>query len=230
MSVPITSTDQVTSVRDQPIRDQPIRDQPIRDLPIRDQPVVCSTIPFDDQVQQEHLEFARVYDLYKKSFGLEKQQWANQLIKLVSVCLSAEEMVIYPMEEKKIAKQVVARFRDEHLQVKKVLYELDQMKVTDADYDLKMDHAWDLIKGHGREAETDYLPLLKSKLTPEEINNLSCEFRDAKTKAPTHPHPDMPDRGGLSQKLADIAVFPIDKFKDASRDFPPEQLTVDKQK
>ncbi len=56
---------------------------------------------------------------------------------LVSVHSATEEIVVYPLIEKRFNEgaKVADHSREQHLQVKKDLYQLDKMKVTDEGYE-----------------------------------------------------------------------------------------------
>lgn len=61
-----------------------------------------------------------------------------------------------------------AHNKEEHAEVKKLVYEADSTKTSDATYDNVLARAVTAFLTHASEEEADQLPLLAAKITPEE--------------------------------------------------------------
>jgi hypothetical protein len=70
-----------------------------------------------------------------------------------------------------------AHDRDEHAEVKKLVQEADRTNVSADNYDGVLRRAFEAFDSHAKEEEQDQLPLLRSKITPEQ-NDVSVSSPD----------------------------------------------------
>ncbi|GBC02478.1 hypothetical protein RclHR1_04640021 [Rhizophagus clarus] len=150
----------------------------------------------------------------------ERQKIANTVIREIAVHSACEEINLYPAIEKHLTngKELSDHSREEHLQVKKDLYKLDSMKVTDDGYRELFEKMMKELKHHIDEEESDHLPKFKETVPKNELESLGASFAKTRTTAPTHPHPSAPDKPP-AETMAGIASLPLDKTLDSMRDF-----------
>jgi hypothetical protein len=67
-----------------------------------------------------------------------------------------------------------AHNKDEHATVKKLVYEADSTSVHADNYDDVLRRAFEAFDEHAKEEEQDQLPLLSSKITPEQNDVRTC--------------------------------------------------------
>lgn len=134
-----------------------------------------------DTIQKDHDYIRRIHHLYKQEtqptglfffisplwsllctvilihlfWWIEKQKYANELIKSIAVHSVAEEIVVYPVLQSRLAhgQETASQSRQEHLEVKQALYELDHMQVHDPGFDTKLDRTMSLLKEHMQHEE-----------------------------------------------------------------------------
>ena len=113
-------------------------------------------------------------------------------------------------------KAMVDRALNEHLQLKKDLYDLDSMTYGQAGFDAKLEKVLNETLEHVKEEENEMLPALEKSSTPDELKQLAKDFVSAKTMAPSRPHPDAPNEPPAN-KVANIATVPLDAARDVGR-------------
>jgi hypothetical protein len=93
---------------------------------------------------------------------------------------------------------------------------VDQGKVTDADFDLKVDAVRKIFSQHVKEEEEEYLPKFVKSMANDGtvLKELAQKFLAAKEKAPTRPHPSL---GTPTGSVGAALCAAIDKMKDSSR-------------
>jgi len=150
----------------------------------------------------------------------ELQKIANTIIREIAVHSTCEEINLYPAFEKHFpnGKEMADHSREEHLQVKKDLYKLDSMKVSDDGYHKLYEKMIKELKHHIDEEESDFLPKFQKAISKSDLENLGKKFANTRTTAPTHPHPDAPDKPP-AETIAGMSALPLDKARDANRDF-----------
>jgi hypothetical protein len=111
--------------------------------------------------------------------------------------------------------------REEHLQVKKDLYELDKTPIDNGDFSTMLKKIMDELNHHIEEEETQLIPLFRKNASSEVLQNLAKEWYTKQKLVPTRPHPDAPDRPPM-ETVAGLMAAPLDKAKDLMRDFPEE--------
>lgn len=92
------------------------------------------------------------------------------------------------------------------------------MKVTDNGYHELFGKMLKELMHHLEEEESDFLPKFKETIPQNELESLGASFAKTRVTAPTHPHPNAPDKPP-AESLAGMTALPLDKTRDAMRDF-----------
>ncbi|MFY0573654.1 hemerythrin domain-containing protein [Cystobacter fuscus] len=106
---------------------------------------------------------------------------------------------------------------EEHHVAKWTLNEIERMSPEDERFDAKVTVLMENIRHHVKEEETELFPKLERLMAKAELNALGAALEQAKTLAPTHPHPmspDTPPGNVISDALAKI----LDMGRDAARE------------
>jgi len=174
---------------------------------------------------QDHNELKEYHQKFSSaSTEDEKTRWANQFRWELARHSIAEELLIYPELERLFGsegKGLADHDREEHQEAKNMLYELQQMKVTDAQFQPKFDTLMEALEEHMQHEEETDLVKLEAKLNPEESNQLLKSFQRTKKFVPTHSHPSAPDQPPF-ETVAGLLAAPIDKLKDMFSKFPKD--------
>jgi len=147
-----------------------------------------------------------------------KQGIAYNILKLLSTHAAKEEMAVYPAIRAKMPNgpSIADHCLQEHLALKKVLYELDSMNVTDAGFDGKLRTAIQLTLDHVGEEENDILPKLQQTLSKDDFDKVTRDYTTYAAVAPTRPHPDAPNQPPANI-AANTATTPLDMARDIGR-------------
>src|SRR6478609_7150475 len=102
---------------------------------------------------------------------------------------------------------------EEHHVAKWLLSELEGLDPAAERFDAKATVLIESVRHHVKEEEQELFPKVRARIERRRLVELGAELRDAKRRAPTHPHPRSPDEppGNL---LVGGAVAVMDKARD----------------
>ncbi|KAI6008072.1 hypothetical protein EDC04DRAFT_2582252 [Pisolithus marmoratus] len=185
-----------------------------------------ATRTLKEAIMHDHREIELFYDQYKKAADAENRaKWSNQYTWEVARHSVSEEIVVYPLFEKKLGdegKEMADKDRADHREVKTLLARVESLSVGTPEHENALSKVNDVLTEHIRSEEKHDLPLLESKLQTEESYNAEREFQRTKALAPTRPHPSAPDKPPY-ETLAGFLALPMDKIKDLFSKFPKEE-------
>ena len=143
---------------------------------------------------------------------------AHNIIKLLSIHSVCEEAALYPWMRKNLpdGDKLVDHAIKEHQEIKEDLYALDQMTIDQPGYAAQLMKALKDTKHHVKEEESDLLPSIKQKSSPQELEQMRTDFLRAKMMAPSRPHPSAPTQPPAN-KIVGAATAPIDAVRDMGR-------------
>jgi len=172
-------------------------------------------------IREEHEIVLNLYDRYGTcGSDVEKMAIGYNLIKLLSIHSAKEEMVLYPLIRVKFPNggQVADLALQEHLQLKKDLYELDHLgsSASLSEIDAIVQRTYQDLKTHLEHEEAEILTQLLKHLSTEEYKTARDSFVSHLALAPSHPHPDAPDQPPANA-AANAASVPLDAAKDMTR-------------
>ncbi|KAH8800547.1 hypothetical protein DL96DRAFT_1699255 [Flagelloscypha sp. PMI_526] len=164
--------------------------------------------PRQNSAQQIAVDHDNVRDLFRR-FKAEQDKTqqailANTLIREMAIHSDSEEISVYNDLGKYGLGNIAAHNREEHAEVKKLVYAADDASIDQGDYVAIMSAAVEGFLDHAGEEERDQLPKLVEKLSAEENDALAREFLKARRVVPTRPHPSAPVSGGIGQKAAGL--------------------------
>ncbi|CAG8473400.1 2047_t:CDS:2 [Diversispora eburnea] len=147
----------------------------------------------------------------------EKQKIANTVI--LAIHSHTEEIIVYP--ELKIlhdGENLADHSREEHLEIKKDLSKLDEIKVSDIGYNELFKKIMKTFDKHAREEENEIFPGLANEIHENKRKELGRKFIITRSTVPTRPHPSAPDKPPMEIAVG-LATAPLDKLRDAPRDY-----------
>jgi len=161
--------------------------------------------------QQGWYDLRDLYARYQSTPASDLDQRAmivNTLIREAAIHSDAEELSVY----KALPADILEHDKEEHAEVKRLMYEADSKSIKSGEYDSILGRAVSALLEHADEEERDQLPQLIRNLTPERNHELALEFLKARKMVPTRPHPSAPRSGGIAQKLAGVQGSVHDKL------------------
>ncbi|KAG8928560.1 hypothetical protein FRC01_005739 [Tulasnella sp. 417] len=169
---------------------------------------VASTI--SDEITQDHRELEEHYGKYRTATSeKEKIQWANQFRWELARHSVGEELVLYPAFEKYLGaegKEIADTDRAEHLEAKKLLYDLERTNVTDPNFPTLFKKLMEDLRQHMKSEEENDLVKFETAIPREESEALAKSFQRTKHFVPTRSHPNAPDKGGFFETAAGLAA------------------------
>lgn len=147
----------------------------------------------DDHQRVEKL-FKRFENAGDRAF-VEKRQIVDRIIEELSVHAAVEEQLFYPVTRETVEEvhDVALESLEEHHVVKILLAELQHMDPEHERFDAKVTVLMENVRHHVEEEEDDYFPKVRSALGRNALGELGDAMKDARSTAPTRPHPFSPD-------------------------------------
>src|SRR5439155_16393574 len=100
--------------------------------------------------------------------------------------------------------------------VKWLLSELEALDPDAERFDAKAKVLIESVRHHVKEEETELFPEVRQRIGRRRLLELGAELRDAKRRAPTHPHPRSPDEPP-GNVLVGNAVAVMDRARDVGK-------------
>jgi hemerythrin superfamily protein len=138
------------------------------------------------------------------------------MVRELSKHAALEELMVYPLAKKVLAnggQAEVDQHLREHMEVKKLLAELDACSEGDPRMDQLMEQLQPVIAEHVQEEEGTFFPELRSHVDQQALTELGSELAKAKDRAPTRPHPAAPDEPPALALAAPVAAI-YDRLRD----------------
>ena len=172
-------------------------------------------------LKQDHREVEQLFKRFEKAgenAHRTKGQIVGQIIEALSRHAAIEELVFYPAVRREVPKQesTVLEALEEHHVVKWLLSELEALDPAAERFDAKATVLIENVRHHVKEEETELFPKVRQRIERRRLIELGAELRDAKRRAPTHPHPRSPD-APPANVLVGSAVAVMDKARDVGK-------------
>ncbi|RKR90287.1 hemerythrin HHE cation binding domain-containing protein [Micromonospora pisi] len=173
-----------------------------------------------DLLHEQHNQIKALFGQLSRAQGTEKRELFEDLVRLLAVHESAEEIVVHPRAERKIegGADVVQKRRHEEDQAKRELSALYDLGVEHPDFDSRLSTFADAVVEHASREESEEFPSLRRNSSPEQLRRMAGALRAAEAMAPTRPHP----HSGESRTANLVAGPPMalfDRLRDAVRDW-----------
>jgi len=157
-----------------------------------------------DVCHEIKLDHDNVRDLFSRfqsaSAQDERASIANTLIREMAIHSDAEEISVYNEYSKIGLGHEGEHNKEEHAQVKKLVYDADMSHTSSQGYDEILGKAFNAFITHAQEEEEEQFPKIKAALSPEDNDKMARSFLKARTMVPSRPHPVAPQTGGVAQK------------------------------
>ncbi|MBN6039028.1 hemerythrin domain-containing protein [Amycolatopsis sp. 195334CR] len=169
-----------------------------------------------DYLQRQHTEIRALFAEVAKTTGEHRRDRFRELVRLLAVHETAEELVVHPAVRdltggKKLAE---ARLGEEH-RAKELLSTLDKLGPGRDGFDTLLEQLREDVLAHAEHEERDEFPLLRKKLSAERRRAMASTAKTAESIAPTHPHPGV--EGSTANLLLGPPVAIVDRARDAIR-------------
>jgi hemerythrin superfamily protein len=173
-----------------------------------------------DLLLEQHQQIRRLFDEVAAAVGDEKRDRFNDLVRLLAVHESAEEIVVHPAARRAIADgdRVVEARLDEEDRAKHELAELYDLGVDDPAFDQRLTALGAAVLQHAAQEESQEFLTLRAELPPDRLRNMRGAVEAAEKMAPSRPHPGAGESASANLMAGPpLAVF--DRVRDAVRDW-----------
>jgi len=171
-----------------------------------------------DVIVSDHRELERCFQqLEGGELGPDQRRdLVDHLIAEITRHSVAEEMYLYPAAREVLSDgdRLADHEIEEHAEVERVMKELDGVPPDDPAFENLVAGMIGDVRHHLAEEEENLLPRMREMCTAEQLADLGRKVEDAKTVAPTRPHPRAPDTPPANKLLAPGTGI-VDKVRDA---------------
>ncbi|MEU0529021.1 hemerythrin domain-containing protein [Amycolatopsis tolypomycina] len=173
-----------------------------------------------DLLLAQHGEIKKMIERVRTAESDVKQAVFEDLVRLLAVHESAEEIVVHPTSQRVVGtgSAIVADRLTEENEAKHVLAELYRLGADHPDFDGRFAEFAESVVEHAEQEEAEEFPLLRERMSPDDLMRMAGALRAAEAAAPTRPHP----RVGESAKVNLLAGPPLgvfDRVRDGVRDW-----------
>lgn len=179
--------------------------------------MTTQTIAADEFIRQQHSEIRELFDTITAADPQDRREPFEQLVRLLAVHETAEEMVIYPaIELDDEGRAAAAARKAEEDQAKKALVDLEKMDPATPEFLEALTAFQADVEAHASAEEDDVLPLL-ARINDDQLNLMGQALKVVQSIAPTHPHKMAPE-SALGNVVVGPFVAVVDRVRDAIRD------------
>jgi hemerythrin superfamily protein len=132
-----------------------------------------------DLLEQQHKEVKALFARYEKASSTDlKRKLFEQIADDLAVHAAIEEKHFYPATKAARTAELLQEAVEEHLAAKRIIADLLEMDVDDAQFDAKMTVLREEIEHHVEEEEGELFPKVKQMLAEDELEDLGIVMDD----------------------------------------------------
>ena len=168
-----------------------------------------------DLLLQQHEHIRELFASVGEAAGSSaRQQSFEELRRFLAVHETAEELITHPRARLADGGNAVVDARlEEETEAKRMLADLDGMKVEEPDFDAKLSALKSAVLAHAQAEEQEEFPLLRKDNDAEHLERMAAAVLAAEAVAPTHPHPSVG-----SSMTTNLMAGPLASVLDRTRD------------
>jgi hemerythrin superfamily protein len=169
-------------------------------------------------LRNDHKTVEQLFKRFEKAGDgalVEKREIVDRIVEELSIHATIEEQLFYPVARATVpgTEDIALESLEEHHIVKWVLSELDGMDPAAERFDAKVTVLIENVRHHVEEEEGEFFPKVRDELGRKALGDLGEALEEAKSTAPTHPHPRSPDTPPSNRLVGAIAGV-IDRLTD----------------
>ncbi|GIF08401.1 hemerythrin domain-containing protein [Actinoplanes siamensis] len=171
-----------------------------------------------DLLLVQHREIEALFAEVRGTAGNARKQAFHQLVRLLAVHESAEELIVHPASRYEAGDAVVDTCLREENDAKRELTNLYALGTDAPGFDAMFAAFERTVIAHARREEQQEFPLLRRNVDPAKLRRMAGAVRAAEAFSPTRPHAGC----GESAKTMMVAGPPMaifDRMRDVVRDW-----------
>jgi len=168
-----------------------------------------------DALIEDHNEVKQLFSTLETATGQHRLQLFGQLRENLVRHEVAEEEIVRPLTRKSVpGGDGIADARiAEEAEAERLLKELENTEVDTAEWNRLFGELRTAVLMHATHEEENEFPLLRTHVSPDDLEKYGTVFDKAKKLAPTHPHPNTPNTAAANVVLGPLAAI-TDRAKD----------------
>lgn len=168
----------------------------------------------------QHSQIKGLFQELSQAGGERKRDLFEDLVRLLAVHETAEEIVVHPTARRAIdnGDDVIEARLHEESEAKHALAELHDLGVDHPDFGPKLAALAKDVVEHAEHEERDEFPQLRAKLPEERLRRMAGAVQIAEATAPTRPHP-AAGESAMANMLAGPPIAVFDRVRDGVRDW-----------
>jgi hemerythrin superfamily protein len=173
-------------------------------------------------LKDDHRAVEQLFKRFEKAGSgalVERRRIVDEIIKELSVHAEIEETVFYPAVREAVpqTEDEVLEALEEHHVAKWVLSELDCMDPGSERFEAKVTVMMENVRHHVEEEESDLFPQVRNAMSRKALDDMGVALQQAKTVAPTRPHPRSPDTppGNI---VSGVVASALDRAREAGQE------------
>ena len=169
-------------------------------------------------IRRQHDQIRDLFDAVERATPDDRAEPFKQLVRLLAVHETAEEIVIYPAAAKgEAGKEIVEERKAEEDAAKKTLADLEKLDPSSAEFGTLLAALRADVLAHAEAEEEEVFPLLTEVADTDDLKAMTAKLEAAEALAPTHPHKSAPE-SAIGNLLTGPLVAMVDRVRDAIRD------------
>jgi hemerythrin superfamily protein len=168
-----------------------------------------------DILTADHHEVLALVGQIATADAAQRRDMADTVIAELMRHSVAEEMYVYPAMREHLpdGESQVQHDTEEHQQLEEVMKELEGVDSADPRFLEVLGRLEAVLRDHVTDEERDQFPMLRARLSSEQLIEMARKVETAKKAAPTRPHPAAP-HSEMFHKLVGPGVGMVDRLRD----------------
>jgi hemerythrin superfamily protein len=173
-----------------------------------------------DLLLEQHDEIKSLFSELQQIQGPVKQKLFEDLVRLLAVHETAEEIVVHPTARRELeaGEQVVKKRLEEEDKAKKELTRLYEMGVDHPDFDQRLKAFAAEVIEHATKEEAEEFLRLRGTVDAHTLRRMAGVFEAVEAAAPTRPHARSP-KSATGNLLVGPPLAMFDRVRDAIDDW-----------
>jgi hemerythrin superfamily protein len=167
-----------------------------------------------DLLVHQHSQIRDLFNEVENTFGDQRRQAFDRLVRLLAVHETAEEEIIHPLARRSLpgGEEIVDDRLDEERTAKEALARLERMDPDTPQFLTELDKLRIAVLTHARAEERYEFYRIREELGEAQRRGLAAAVKVAEAIAPTHPH------SGVETAAVNILTGPFASVADRIRD------------
>jgi hemerythrin superfamily protein len=164
----------------------------------------------------DHRMVEQLFRDYESAASVAQKRGVVEIvIRELSKHAALEELMVYPLAKHVLPNGAneIDEHLAEHMNVKKLLHQLDRLKAGDERTDELVHELARTVAEHIREEEGEFFPALRAAVDEPALQELGAALDESKQLAPTRPHPAAPEEPPALALAAPVAAI-YDRLRD----------------